>query len=123
MPSAATRGSPSGCAPPRRDCLPLESVATRRWDDLVDGALLHPIDLDESGLAHQASPSCAVSVAVWSNTGIDGRESSFRDSCNGWNDLGANGSLGDVHDAGNAWTDYVCSAACTVRAALYCIAQ
>ncbi|MBK8265705.1 MAG: hypothetical protein IPK80_30800 [Nannocystis sp.] len=83
------------------------------WQDLTDGALLRPINLDEDGLE-------VGSALVWTNTKPDGTPASA-DHCNVWSTTATltQGRVGatEFNDAG--WTN-ITSTSCAAAARLYC---
>ncbi len=82
------------------------------WDDLIDGALAAPINLDENG-----APAVG-SNAVWSATDTDGTQApgvSSATTCLDWTSNGATGPIAliGLRFATNAdWTDCVATGGC-----------
>ncbi|MBS3099038.1 hypothetical protein J4462_02395, partial [Candidatus Pacearchaeota archaeon] len=83
------------------------------WNDLIDGSLDAPINVDENGNLHQAE--------VW--TGTDPRGFTTNYNCNDWQEPnGMSGSVGDSSSTNDGWTvvsDHVCSN----LNAIYCFEQ
>jgi len=85
------------------------------WDDLVDGALDHPIDLDEHGNPHQND-------AVWTATNSGGLGGYY--DCSGWTGgIAAAGVTGATSAAGGLWTHADTFHFCNLNSRLYCFEQ
>ena len=94
------------------------TVVANDWDDLTDGTLLAPIDLNERG--EQAS------VEVWTNVGTDGTqlEPLNADTCDGFRSDSPTlrGRHGISTETGSAWTNAGFDT-CDQEKALYCFSQ
>ena len=92
------------------------------WDDLTDGTLLQPIEVDEQGGRPGIDPN---SQLVWTGTDADGTAFSIGTaSCNGWtvtSDPGG-GRQGFLNDTGPAWTSAT-SEGCDAMRPIYCFQQ
>lgn len=94
-------------------------------DQLLDGDLDAPLDVNELGVEQAAidMPGCPnVSGPVWSNTDIYGA-ALMGGSCGGWttNDGTAFGLIGDMHATDEAWTAADCAVPCDFALPIYCI--
>lgn len=91
-------------------------LVAQNWNDLVDGSLLAPINVTETGSANNAA-------WVWTNSFSDGsiRQSS-NSSCINWTNNNDGGSTGDASRTDSGWSDYGASA-CYYNRPLYCIEQ
>ena len=92
------------------------------WDDLTDGTLLQPIEVDEQGGRPGIDPS---SDRVWTGTAADG--TAFvggGSSCNGWTSTtdSGEGRQGNLTDTGRTWTEQV-SEGCDEMFPIYCFEQ
>jgi len=84
------------------------------WDDLVDGSILAPINLDASGVERSGE--------VWTGTLADGT-SYLIDDCGGFtNGLTGVALCGASASTTSTWTDNI-TPACSTRLGLYCIEQ
>ena len=83
------------------------------WSDLTDGALMHPIALDEFGADVFASPY------AWTGTTADGDP--IASHCTGWSTTSAavSGVVGDIHATDDGWTDLDLRT-CNLAFRLYC---
>lgn len=83
------------------------------WSDLTDGALMHPIALDEFGADVFASPY------AWTGTTTDGDP--IASHCTGWSTDSAavSGVVGDIHATDDGWTDLDLRT-CNLAFRLYC---
>jgi cysteine-rich repeat protein len=83
------------------------------WQDLTDGLLLHPIDLDEHGQTITKS-------TVWTNTSPSGAPADNGD-CDAWNSSegNPNGGVGDSAATDAAWTELGANF-CASSARIYC---
>jgi hypothetical protein len=93
------------------------------WEDLVDGELLAPIDVNELGqpIAPAVAPSCQLEHAVW--TGTDNAGAWAGDDCGGWADLQLYGNVGDPTSTTHWSTSQLCSELCSASLPLYCVRQ
>ena len=103
------------------------TIIADNWDDLLDGSLQHPIDMDENGVV-VGSP-----FLPWTNTRNDGGRvsSSSFDMCtvsfttSGWVSSSGNGIYGGVGDSRQVdarWTQQTGSK-CSDKRRLYCFQQ
>jgi hypothetical protein len=84
------------------------------WDDLVDGSILAPINLDANGQPHTGD--------VWTGTLANG-DSYPNDDCAGFTSSSAGVALcGDSRSTTETWTNRT-TPACSVLLRLYCIEQ
>jgi cysteine-rich repeat protein len=83
------------------------------WQDLTDGLLLHPIDLDEHGQTITKS-------TVWTNTSPSGAPADNGD-CDAWNSSegNPNGGIGYTDTQSSEWTDAKAND-CASSARIYC---
>jgi hypothetical protein len=87
------------------------------WDDLTDGEILAPINVDENGAHHSLD-------LVWTSAAADGTSSGYQD-CSGWTieqPLPDSGGLGLNTETDFHWTEQV-GRACDETYALYCFEQ
>ncbi|WP_181233947.1 hypothetical protein [Enhygromyxa salina] len=101
-------------------------IIAHNWQDLIDGQLNVPIDLDETGapIEPAAAPSCQLDFAVW--TGTDNAGSWGGDTCGEWASSPEMDEIGNVGNAKSvdAWsTSGQCSEACELMLPLYCVRQ
>ena len=114
--AAKTRLSHSQLPYRRPDC----KVIANNWNDLIDGKLLYPIEVDENNELQKTT--------VWTNTKINGDIGSTDKTCSDWmnesKDWGASGHHGKSINKDNGWTDldYIVDD-CKQKYALYCIEQ
>jgi hypothetical protein len=104
--------------------LPNGQLIANNWADLIDGTLVHPIDLDESGGIPPASATCQGDVA-WTNTKPDGTPLGQLD-CLGWTSaaLSAMSNAGRWTQSDATWTASDCvSVTCGAPVAVYCFQQ
>jgi hypothetical protein len=83
------------------------------WQDLTDGLLLHPIDLDEHGQTITKS-------TVWTNTSPSGAPADNGD-CDAWNSSEGDpkGGVGSSSATDAAWTELDANL-CANSARIYC---
>ena len=93
------------------------------WDDLTDGSLDAPINVDENGTTVAASN-------VWTGTtaGGDAAASPFGgpeapDSCGTWTTTTGSAIFGSTTATSSAWSETMTSAACSQMNRLYCFEQ
>jgi len=91
------------------------------WDDLTDGTLQSPINIDQKG----NTPSGGLDV--WTHTNLDGSSkgtSGSNTACNDWTttDTNIRATIGDFNVIDSSWTDAGTSR-CSGRARLYCVQQ
>lgn len=91
-------------------------VIANDWDDLVDGSLLAPINVDENG-------EPATTSRVWTLTTTEGMHTGFGFSCNRWRSTSGVLSVGNPQSAGSDWTDVGAFQSCANRFAFYCFQQ
>ncbi|MDC0675874.1 DUF4215 domain-containing protein [Nannocystis radixulma] len=77
------------------------TVIAHGWNDLIDGSLLQPINIDETG-----APLAEEPFAVWSNTTPAGL-SAGTDDCADWSSaaLATKGRYGDINAMDGGWSD------------------
>jgi len=98
------------------------TVVANNWDDLIDGTLNVPINVDESGTA-------GVSVDVWTNTNADGTVRVASLVCNDWSssEVGSNldfSYVGFTNQNNLSWSSSSGSLrSCNYEARLYCFQQ
>jgi len=86
--------------------------------DLLDGSILHAIDMDESGLV------AASSLEVWTGANADGSPSG--QDCSNWTvatDFSPGGAAGTTGSTGGAWAYWMGSFWCSDRKSVYCFQQ
>ncbi|MFC1753066.1 hypothetical protein ACFL96_06685 [Thermoproteota archaeon] len=91
------------------------------WDDLVDGELLNPINVDASG-----STVTALGNAVWTNTKTDGyKKGTSTETCSNWedNDVAQQSYIGDLTKSDAEWTETEIPQGCNAQARLYCFSS
>ncbi len=78
------------------------AVVADDWDDLTDGMLQHPINIDENGVD-------VGSGAVWTNTTPQGVKHPDSADCMGWttDDFPIKGRLGYASRVDDEWTDAI----------------
>lgn len=88
------------------------------WDDLTDGTLLAPIDIDETGGVHSGD-------FAWTNVNTDGSLTSAvtTEQCQGWTVTNVGGKLGQVDTAGALWTGPDGVGGCVGVHHIYCFGQ
>ena len=93
------------------------TVIAASWADLTDGAILAPIQVDESGNS-SADPE------AWTNTQADGTVDAPGRHCQNWTDGNQSiGAVGVTPATDAAWTESGRVAACFAGAKLYCFQQ
>lgn len=111
------------------------TLVAHGWDDLVDGQLMHAIDLDETGafpLGTGGFKCMGGGITAWTGTDFDGARlvesvGIADESCGNWSafkagDRDTYGLIGDTTKSATQWTRS-CSIPCTYSSALYCIEQ
>lgn len=91
------------------------------WDDLTDGTLLHPIEVDEQG----GRPGINNSQLVWTGTDADGTANSAgRGTCNDWTVTSDpnGGRQGNLTAIDRDWTTQS-STGCENTNPIYCFEQ
>ena len=86
--------------------------------DLLDGSILHPIDMDEYGMVS------AQTFDVWTGANADG--SSSGEDCSNWTvatDFAPGGAGGTTGATNVAWARWIGSYWCSDRKSLYCFQQ
>lgn len=113
-PVAMRFASTPGCEVPYR--LVDGTQIASDWDDLTDGSLAAPINVDEAGGAGTNTSS------VWTGTSIDG--TAAPDTCNGWQTSSSSvqGERGSWSSFNFGWTASF-DANCNQDAHLYCFEQ
>jgi hypothetical protein len=100
------------------------TVVSDGFGDLVDGTLLHAIDVDERG-----NPSTGTFICrggeVWSNVDIVGDRRSVQ-ACSDWTDASSTntGASGNVTNSDAPWTEGEClPIGCDSMLPIYCVEQ
>ncbi len=98
-----------------------ELVATD-WEDLTDGSLNRPINVDESGEANVNPQTCG--TTIWNNTNYDGTLADVED-CVGWSADAGLGANSDNNLLDERWSDpsYCDPAECDTPKAIICVEQ
>jgi hypothetical protein len=94
------------------------TIIANNWDDLTDGTLSAPIDIDENG--------DLVARDVFTNVQTDGTVNGSIGDCNGWTDGASTGGAGTGLDSvtDGSWTQYDSDYdICTATNRLYCFSQ
>ena len=91
------------------------TVVADNWDDLVDGDIQAPINLDATGATRFGD--------VWTGTLATGAPYAV-DDCNGFTDgtSGPRGQCGSSNSSGPTWTENI-TPRCSVQLRLYCFEQ
>ena len=99
-------------------------VVAEDWVDLVDGTLLHPIQVTEKGELILPGESClSGDVLAWTHTSATaGPEDSDAD-CGGWKFNTGVGDAGLINSGGTGWTEGCAKVSCAKPLHLYCIEQ
>lgn len=100
------------------------TVIAANWLDLVDGELLHPINLDESGVVPVSQYVC-IDGEIWSNTLTTG-DIETDAHCDNWSSsqVGTSSSAGNMYAADASWTDSTCQpVTCAAMLGFYCFEQ
>ncbi|PCC70944.1 hypothetical protein SAMN02745121_02589 [Nannocystis exedens] len=94
--------------------------------DLLDGELNVPIDVDENGLVvvtgTDAMPCMSSASYVWTGANFDGYNSD--PDCDGWNSVepGTQARIGDLTATGPEWSAQpTCTLSCAEELRIYCI--
>ncbi len=98
-----------------------ELVATS-WEDLVDGSLNRPLNVDEHGEASVNPQTCG--TTIWNNTLYDGTLAEV-DDCVGWSSEAGEGANTDNNLLDERWSDpgYCEVASCDGPKAILCVEQ
>jgi hypothetical protein len=121
MTSAGSRLSHS----PNRYVLPDGTAVANDWADLVDGTILHAIDMTETLGQPQPGIGCGGnSSIVWTDTSPAAYTAVVTFACNDWT-LGSMGMSiwGVVGPLDSSWTAGCSGGSCGFNAALYCFQQ
>lgn len=90
--------------------------------DLLDGALQNPINVDQFGVeytgASEGSPCENPANYAWTGTGFNGLGKP--PDCNGWMDVTQTALVGKLDRVDGTWTD-ACPFTCSATLRLYCI--
>ena len=99
-----------------------KQMVVNDWNDLVDGNLKVPINVDELGVGGGNGPiSCDnAGFQVWTATNTNGAGSDK--DCDKWSSPNASGAAGILNGTNLAWT-MGCTLPCTTLAHLYCFQQ
>jgi len=99
-------------------------VVATSWSDLVDGMLVHAIDVTEAGqIVPGVGGNClAKESLVWTGTTPTGAKADQH--CNGWTSklAMAQAIVGNTHEVDGGWSQQ-CSGSCTAVYRLYCVEQ
>ena len=102
-------------------------VVANNFADLIDGALLAPINLSELKTQPGFDDNLCGNLKglTLTNTATDGTMFNALTSCNSWTSNNANGITGGGHWSASTanWTAFVCSQFCNWKKALYCFEQ
>ncbi|WP_434419001.1 DUF4215 domain-containing protein [Nannocystis pusilla] len=90
-------------------------LVARNWSGLASGALLHPINRDETGAL---VPPDAL---AWTNTTTDGSILTLDAHCSTWDSNTGTGRVGSTNATDATWTDAQTAADCSTMHHLYCI--
>ena len=96
------------------------------WVDLVDGTLIHEINVTEKGEELTSSLSCEIeSQMAWTATSRSAGPFDMNTHCNQWTtSVGtAHGVAGLIGSTGVKWTEGCPEATCDLKARLYCFEQ
>lgn len=96
------------------------------WADLVDGTLMHAIDLTEGGTPPAQGTHVCGQTAVWSNVTADGGHADAASHCVGWTDAnGIQSHSGRWDLTGADWSAscFAGGATCLWAAPIYCFEQ
>lgn len=83
------------------------------WDDLIDGSLIRPININESGVL------LGDGFSVWTGTTAAGISST---DCSSWSSTSGSGRRGSYNATNSDWT-YLGTTTCSVSLHLYCFEQ
>jgi len=99
-------------------------VVAADWQDLVDGALLHEINVSEKGALLPSGESCmAAEVLAWTHTGATAGPRDGDADCGGWKFNTGVGDAGLINNKGAAWTEGCAQVSCAKPLHLYCVEQ
>ena len=101
-------------------------VVAENWDDLTDGTLAAPIDVDELGNTVPANPAgvCGPDEDVWTGTFASGGAAVGQVLCANWTDSLSTGSMKGVFtESDSNWSFDCTSTDCAGPARLYCFQQ
>ena len=96
------------------------TIIAENWEDLTDGELEHPIDLNEHNIEMISTPQ------VWTNTTISGSRRSLQHDCNKWtsSSITSTAHIGWATESNEEWTHGEASPLdCANEHRLYCIEQ
>jgi hypothetical protein len=100
------------------------TVVANNWADLIDGSLIHAIDLDESGTpAVTGASGCDPGADVYTGSFASGTRASGN-TCASWSSSSAGNLalIGDTAFTDSLWA-FDCGLSCDQLAALYCFEQ
>ncbi len=99
-------------------------VVAEDWADLVDGALLHPIQVTEKGELIIIGESClSADVLAWTHTSATAGPRGSDADCGGWKFNTGVGDAGLINNGGAAWTEGCAQISCAKPLHIYCIEQ
>lgn len=106
------------------------AVVASGWNDLIDGSLGNPINVDEHGKTVTGDADaeyCKQITRVWTNAEKNGNLTtpSTNYSCSDWtyNATGRRGYVGNAAAKDATWTRTACAEGCHMTARLYCFEQ
>jgi hypothetical protein len=95
--------------------LPDGTMVAESFSDLVDGSLLHPINMDASG-------KTIGTMTVWTGTNADGSGTGSSGFCSGWTATSGRGLFGSTATMDSTWSSYQVRR-CHHRHKLFCFQQ
>ena len=100
-----------------------DTLIAQGWQDLLDGELIHPIDVTEDGSPAPDTFICQ-GGEVWSNTTADGQLQLIDQHCEGWGRAGFIGATGNHGAMDGGWTASSCTnVTCSSALPIYCFEQ
>lgn len=91
------------------------------WNDLTDGVLERPINVDEKGNTVTGHPTYG--LTAWTGTKEDGTLFDSSQDCNQWTSSSASGHIGLPDRSDYGWTNWSGYYACSRLQRLYCFEQ
>ncbi|MBA3548429.1 MAG: DUF4215 domain-containing protein [Nannocystis sp.] len=99
-------------------------VVATDWVDLVDGSLLHAIQVDENGELLAPGESClAAEVLAWTHTSATAGPRDADADCGGWKFNTGVGDAGLINSDEPAWTEGCAQVSCAKPLHIFCIEQ
>ena len=95
------------------------------WADLIDGTLLSPINLTESGgPAPQGTVGCPQgNPTVWTATTASGTLSNAASTCSNWTSTNGGSLWGRTTATDTTWTNWCSGGICSWTAPIFCFQQ